>query len=107
MNDKYKVIPFADVKAEQDFDVDNTLNPFYCYFVKIDEKSCRNKVGGIVHEMEPDFLCLVRIADCEPVLDYDTWWDTVGCTKAVDYNGSMKDNKELCRLGWEAKGGVS
>jgi len=43
----------------------------------------------------------------DSTLDYDTWWETVGCTKAVDYNGSMKDNKELCRMGWEAKEGVS
>ena len=42
-----------------------------------------------------------------PSIDYDTWWETVGCTKAVDHNGSMKDNKELCRMGWEAKEGAS
>ena len=74
MNNEYKIIPFAEVKIGQEFDVDNSRFPFECHYVKTAETSCDNEgVGGNVHEMEPDFPCLVRIADCEPELEGCTW----------------------------------
>ncbi len=41
---------------------------------------------------------LVRIADCEPELDFDTWWEREGRMKLSLSTVAMR---ELCRTAWE------
>jgi hypothetical protein len=85
MNTEYKTIAFADVKIGQEFEfksdleydgsaLEFTTRPWTKSLVdepglKITEEYIASR--GLTVHLDG---CLVRTADCEPVLDFDTWW---------------------------------
>jgi hypothetical protein len=79
MDDKYKVIPFAEVAVGQEFeDSHNMGEPNLTFtddpFIKLNESSFKTAARSYIY-LDVVFPggCLVRIADCAPVLDTCTW----------------------------------
>ena len=102
----YKVIPFEDVKIGQEFenaDLDEYFSPKPWVKIGKRRKSANGDPNGF--PVNSPAGCLVRIADCEPVLDFDTWWEEEGCEKVMLalHGGSATPSsfKESHRTSWE------
>ena len=104
MSNEYKVITFSELKVGQKFENSRmfdiiTTEPW----VKLGDE-----VYGYTDRLGKEWRydkafkdpCLVRVADCEPVLDFDTWWDAEGLSKLL-HNTSQDGVRELCRTAWE------
>ena len=101
MNKEYKVLPFSELAIGQEFEFSIghkylTLTPWV--------KMAESKFGGDDsteiewNDWEGDYGCLVRTADCEPVLDFDTWWDKCDNWKSTLSYASAKN---LARRAWD------
>jgi len=101
----YKIVPFSEVLIGQEFD-----EPSYCDevcssdpWVKTEVNSYKAKKGNTNwHDGDSEFKsgCLVRIADCKPELDFDTWWKTIGQSAGFTYCGGNVERGG--RAAWEA-----
>lgn len=104
MDDKiFKIIPFEEVKVGQEFEDVN-----YESSIKIDSWIKINSISyAIEGQIDPfnDGMvyftrgCLVRIADCEPVLDFDTWWKSEGEAR---FSYDDFDTRYLMNAAWDA-----
>ena len=98
MNNKYKTIPFSEVKIGQEFemlmdDSKMTDEPW----VKTSELTFNTEVNPYQRtSVQPSTPCLVRTANCEE-LDFDTWWED-----QANNSLELRTPKQLMRAAWNA-----
>ena len=107
----YKVIPFAEVRVGQEFEHGKEVTFLSSPWIKVSdthmslESERRNTELWIEHNTILDGEgSLVRIADCKPELDFDTWFTKEGApmiwererVKVVDFSFI----KQLSRVSW-------
>jgi hypothetical protein len=97
------------VKVGQEFQREFSDNTDHIFddqpWVKLSQDTYQLTGEGTHHVFScPSFRdgCRVRIADCKPELDFDTWWEREGSAgyRSHAYNESPSI-KELCRTAWE------
>ena len=103
----YKVIPWEEVaigqdfeKSKQNWDLSSFANPWIkrslvTYQDKAEESALRTYGQSI------EFECIVRISDCKPELDFDTWWEGEGAITGYDGEVAV-----ACRAAWNAAKGT-
>ena len=102
MKTEYKVIPFTEVKIGQEFEDALDFDQFTDEpWIKTGVNSYKVTCDLVWDDGEEEFNegCLVRIADCEPELDFDTWWELKG-----EHNVEWTDHmvEDMCKAAWEA-----